>query len=200
MALQQIDLRPQEWFNQIYTKIINCEISNPPYNTTFSSKYFFLKKREWISTIYTNDKLDFYDIIEYVDNNKTKEFYLWVDNSTNELVVLDETFAEQLRIWKWNVIKFIKVLGGWQSIIDNGTATWWSSNTLKDTNKSRSDNELAWYYVYIKDWTWAWQLRQILSNTSDTITVSWWDAAPASWSVYTIYETLVENILVPYNN
>ena len=193
MATQQLDIRPQEWFNQIFTSLVNNEISNPTYNPNYNNKFFFLKKRKWIVS---KLNLDGYNVLDY---NWT--FLLTRKKSDNSYEVFDEEWNSQVNIsWWWTADIFVEVLWWTWDIIDNWTAEDWSVTTLKDSDKSRDDNELAWYYVYIYDWQWAWQLRNILSNTSDTINVSWFDVAPWSWSKYKVYEKVWKNILVPYSN
>ena len=194
MAVQQLDVRPQEGFNVIFSDIVNCEITPPPYNDRYLSKFFFLKKRKWIKQI---GQKQWYDFLDY---NERYDFYLTRNVNTNNYEVLDNNFNTVVTItgW-WTADIFVEVLW-WTIQYDTGTATGWSSTTLVDTSKNWTNNELAWYYVYIYDWTGAWQLRYIVSNTSDTITVSWFDTAPASWSKYRVYEKLDYNLTVPYKN
>ena len=191
MATQQLDIRPQQWFNQIFTLLVNNEIANPTYNPNYSSKFFFFKKRSWISN---SLNLDWYDVLDYMDwHILTRKL------NNNSYEVFDEQWNSELSIsdW-WYADKFLKTLWWAWDIYDSWAATGWSATTLQNTNKSRTDNELAWYYVYINDATWAWQTRYIVSNTSNTITVSWFDSQPADWSKYRIYTQLWDNISIPY--
>ncbi len=193
MTTQQLDVRPQEGFNEIFTYLLNNEISNPPYNMSTQSKYFFFKKREWI--LISLDK-EWYDFLDYDKN----WFLLTRKRSDNSYSILDSEWNEVLNIPSWWTSDIFVSVIWWQTKYDDWTATWWSLTTVKDTNKSRADNELAWYYVYIEDNQWAWQLRLIQSNTSDTITVWWFDVAPASGSTFKVYDNLWDNVCVPYAN
>ncbi len=195
MATQQLDLRPQQWFNQLFTWLINNEITNPTYNPHYTSKYFFLKKRKWIVS---KLNLDWYDLLDFTEDG---EYILTRKIDTWDYVVFDKEWNKQVTItWWWTADIFVKTLWWAWGIADNWTAESWDVTSLTDNDKSRTANELAWYYVYIKDWTWAWQLREILSNTDTKITVSWFDVAPWSDSVYKVYKDLWTNILVPYKN
>ena len=71
---------------------------------------------------------------------------------------------------------------------DNGTAESGGDNTLQDTDKSWTVNELANKLVKITAGTGASQIRKISSNTSDTLTISLnWSTNPSSDSQYIIY-------------
>jgi len=75
---------------------------------------------------------------------------------------------------------------------ETGTATGGSSNTLVDTSKSWASDEWGGYYIMITGSTGAGQIREIQSNTSDTITVaSNWNINPASGSQYVIFDNLL---------
>ncbi len=201
MAIQQLDIRPQEWFNQIYSELVNNEIVNTPYNKDYSSKFFFFKKRKWIKEYKRKDGYGFLDYAVYTDNNWNKEFFLTRRQSDNAYVIFDWDLNQVLEISEWWICdRFYSVLWWGESRYDNWTVSSSDATHITDNSKNWSNNELAGYYVYIDDWTGAWQLRQILSNTSDTIEVSWWSANPWSWASYVIYTSLVDNIVVPYNN
>jgi len=202
MAIEVLDLRFQKWFNQIFNNIENCEIVNPPYNEAFKSQYFFLKKRVGVSGLYVNESYKFLDISWYRDDNKIEEFLLWKDQDWKYVVFkkTDTWYEEVLTISEWGEYDwFVSILWGGQRLVDEGEADGGDVNHLVDNDKSWSDNELAGYYVFLYDKTWAGQLRQILSNTSNSIEVSWWDAQPVAWTKYKIYESLVYVIAIPYN-
>jgi len=67
-----------------------------------------------------------------------------------------------------------------------GTATGGSNTTLTQTGKNWATNQWTNYQVRIVSGSGAGQIRPIASNTSDTLTVSGWNANPDSTSVYSI--------------
>ena len=67
-----------------------------------------------------------------------------------------------------------------------GTATSGSNTTLVVTGKTWSVNQWANYQIRIVSGTGAGQIRPIVSNTADTITVSGWNTNPDSTSTYSI--------------
>lgn len=190
---------PQEWFNSQFTQILNCSVENPPYNENFKDVNFFFKKRQWIASLKAFIWEDVQDIIQYSDTSKT-EFLVATETSTNVKVYkLDLTTlvaTNILNVTKWKFVKFATVLTGWGWRIDTWTATSWTNTTLWDSTKSWVVNDYAWYYVYISDWTWAWQLRVINSNTDTTITVIGWDFNPDATSEYTIYKELIDAVMI----
>ena len=71
---------------------------------------------------------------------------------------------------------------------DSGTATGGTSTTLQDTSKSWTTNFWVNAYVAILNGTGAGQIRQVVSNTADTLTVdSAWTTTPDSTSKYIIF-------------
>lgn len=72
------------------------------------------------------------------------------------------------------------------TVWEKGVASSGSTTTLVDNSKNWNTNELANYYVRIFSGTGEGQLRQILSNTSNTLTWSSAGTAPDSTSKYII--------------
>lgn len=73
------------------------------------------------------------------------------------------------------------------SIWDMGTATGSQTTTsLQDTTKSWTVNEFAGYYIRIVSGTGVGQLRQIVSNDTNSVTWSTVGTAPDATSYYTI--------------
>lgn len=205
MSVNLVQILPTEWFNDKFSEIINSEITNPPYNQNFFDKFFFIRKRAWTALIKQNAWDVFESIIEYKDVNKTE---VLVSSTTSTKVrvykfdlntlVLTKILEED----KWNNARMFKVLAWWESILTSWTATAWSVNDITDSTKSWTVNAYAWAYVYLKSWTGAWALCNILSNTATALTVAnagWWDpfdVAPAAWTVFQVYESLVDNIII----
>lgn len=75
------------------------------------------------------------------------------------------------------------------SYADTGTATGTqTTTTLQDTSKSWTVNQFADHWVLISAGTGAAQRRKVVSNTSDTLTISGtWDTTPDGTSDYKIY-------------
>ncbi|GDX76009.1 hypothetical protein LBMAG41_10850 [Cyanobium sp.] len=67
-----------------------------------------------------------------------------------------------------------------------GTATSGSNTTLVQTGKTWAVNQWANYQVRIVGGTGAGQIRLIVSNTADTLTVSGWNTNPDTTSTYSI--------------
>jgi hypothetical protein len=67
-----------------------------------------------------------------------------------------------------------------------GTATSGSNTTLVQTGKTWAVNQWANYQVRIVGGTGAGQIRPIVSNTADTLTVSGWNTNPDTTSTYSI--------------
>lgn len=72
------------------------------------------------------------------------------------------------------------------SIWSKGTATSGTTTSLVDTSKSWTPNQYAGYWVRIFSGTGVGQLRQIVSNTSNTLTWSNTGTAPDATSQYMI--------------
>lgn len=72
--------------------------------------------------------------------------------------------------------------------LDQGTATGGTSTTLEDTAKDWGTDQFVDAYIEITAGTGEGQIRQISSNTSDTITVATaWTTAPDSTSEYRVF-------------
>jgi len=72
--------------------------------------------------------------------------------------------------------------------LDQGTATGGTSTTLEDTAKDWGTDQFVDAYIEITAGTGEGQIRQIDSNTSDTITVATaWTTAPDSTSEYRVF-------------
>jgi hypothetical protein len=156
-----------EWFNNQFTQLVNSRISNPPYNNNFEDVIFFLFKRYWITNYINVAWENVKDIIEYTDLNWTY-YMLATETATNVKVYKIEinlSLTLKLDTAKWKFTRFEKLTMWWWTISDSWTASSWSATQLVDATKSWVLNAYAWYYVYIKTWTAAWQLRIILSNT-----------------------------------
>jgi hypothetical protein len=67
-----------------------------------------------------------------------------------------------------------------------GTTTSGGANTLTDSTKNWSVNQWTNYQIRIVSGTGAGQIRTIVSNTASVITVSGWNTAPNTTSVYSI--------------
>ena len=74
----------------------------------------------------------------------------------------------------------------------DGTVTSATGTTLTETSAGWTINEYSTYSVYIYSGTGKGQMRDITSNTADTLTVPTWDTNPDNTSKYFItYETTV---------
>jgi hypothetical protein len=200
MAQYWDQILPSEWFNSKFSLILNSEIVPPPYNPNFQDKFFFLKKRLGILLQKEVPDQVVHDMIEYTDPTKSELLVLTEDGTDIFVYVYDDwawTLTQIFTSPKWNFFQFIAILWGGESVLDFWTATWWTTSTLVDAWQSWTVDQFAWNYVYIQDGAGNGQLRSILSNNATTLTVGWFDFAPASWSVYRIYQSLVNNIIVP---
>lgn len=73
------------------------------------------------------------------------------------------------------------------TVQDSGTAESGTSTTLTDTDQTWTTDEHAGRTVHITGGTGAGQVREIASNTSDTLTVETaWDTTPDATSTYQI--------------
>lgn len=203
MALNEIEIRPEEWFNARFKDLINNRISYPPYNNRFKDKYFFFEKRDWITSLVSDEDYIYYDIEQYTDSSKIEYFVTSIRKSDNyiELFEYDDTtgvMTSKFAQPKWKTNQIYKTLWWWKDRLDTGTATSATATTLVDSWWWWTVNAWAGNYLYISSWPGAWQLRVIASNTSTAITVSWWTVQPTSASTYIIYEELVDVLIVPY--
>ena len=200
MAVNVLDIRPQKGFNQIFTRLINNAPAAPSYNPRYKSQFFFLKKRDGIQSLLLASHLSVIDMEIYQDNNKIEYWVLsWNKGlSKYEIWVREDGWGYTQHLTFDSDVKpyFTKVLAGGQARLDSGTASGGSATSLSDSTKTRTDNQRAGNYVYIVDWTWAGQLRNIVSNTANTLNVSGFDAAPDATSQYIIYEMLTYNLVV----
>lgn len=80
-----------------------------------------------------------------------------------------------------------------QDVKDSGTVSSGTSTTLSDNSKSWTANAYTNYFVRIIGGTGAGQVRSIVSNTTDTLTVTTaWDTQPDTTSNYQIASSVIE--------
>lgn len=99
-----------EWFNDVFSELINFEMINPPYNNWTTDKWQFLKKRDWYQILIqmTAEIIDYFEYWEifYVltkstnltkpnrcDCYKVKKDWLW--NYTLITLVQDDIFYDE---------------------------------------------------------------------------------------------------------
>jgi len=77
----------------------------------------------------------------------------------------------------------------WKIAYDKQTATSGTINTITKTGSGWTVNDLAGLYVWVYSGTGSTQLRKILSNTIDTITVDrdWTTTNPAAASLFKVF-------------
>ena len=84
-----------------------------------------------------------------------------------------------------------------EASLETGTVTSATSNTLTDTSKSWATDIWKGRYVEITGGTGAGQIRLILSNTSDTLTLSAsWAVVPDSTSTYRIFGGPISDVSI----
>lgn len=203
MALNEIEIRPEEWFNARFKDLVNNKIVYPPYNDRFKDKYFFFEKRDGITSLFSDEDYVFCDIEQYTDASKEEYFVTSIRTVDNyievfEYDIITGTMTSKRSQPKWKNQQIYKTLWGWKSRLDTGTATAWAATTITDAWWGWTVNAWSGNYVYISSGKWAGQLRVIASNTATAITVSWWTITPDATSTYIIYEALVDVLLVPY--
>lgn len=197
MAIAPLEYRLWEWFNSQFRRVKNSQIVSSPYSLGYEDAYFFVKKRPWVENI-VDIEWDVFDLAEYTDNNKTEYFASVIDWGDIKVYNVDFTTSTATLLLtkvKWNNFNFHNIIWPWWTLKATWTATGVTPTTLVDSTKSWTTNAFAGNFVYINSWTWIWQYRYIIWNTSNTLTVSWRDAEP-SWAWYIIYEELTDNLLI----
>ena len=93
--------------------------------------------------------------------------------------------------------ELIKLLGPFLLSMENGRASGGTSNTLVDNTKTWKTDMWKGAYVHIYDGTGKGQIRKIISNTSDTLTVDEdWTEIPDDTSKYRIFISFSEDSVV----
>jgi len=195
--MQTESLLITEWLNQTFNITENIDFISAPYDQYTDTGRFFLNKRYWIDSL--------------VDAGKTILWYWFYQDVTKQekisivetkLISFTTSSTSDLKTGLGVDLEIGKISAGWWTQEDTWTATAWTATTLTDTAKTWATNEYAGYYVWISDWTGWWQIKQIQSNTDDTITVNgWvWGVALDNTSVYVVFNQLVITVIISDNS
>jgi hypothetical protein len=155
------------WMNDIFSEIVNCELTQPPYDTWFTNKWQYLSKRPWFLKLFTmaDEILDYfkyndiYYVLVKVDADDCKLWKVAKDVNGIYSVKTDLTPIAGLKYDttynKWAI--YISAPDVSTVKISNGTPTNPTdtinvygdfSDTLKDTTRA-FDSTYIWTYWVI---------------------------------------------------
>ena len=96
---------------------------------------------------------------EYDWTTKTKDHFPFSKCVYDKFVVCDR--VKWSAVWEWDCALRTEVI--WNELVH-------SMKTVDDSNINAS----AWDYVFIYDWTYAWQVSDIVMNNWQSVIIAWW--------------------------
>ena len=196
---------PQEGFNTIFSDVKNCEIVSRPSEAGFDHQLFFLKKRYWLETDWTDLTLSWTIIWTTKFNNK---WYLYTTAGNvysfdgNTLSLISAWLTIDTTNYDENVIQVSYVWGGrYPNTSTEYTVSSYNSTTWVITfSETTLTTSFVGKYMYISSWgTGKYQQKYIsacpANNQLTPSTV--FQIAPVAWDKVQIYNSMEQQIMFP---